>query len=90
MTGQSAIEVVDARAVRAALGGISAKTLKRLIAARRFPTAFNITAQRQVWLRQDVEWFLWGRQIRSRMEKKARTTVDNAGTTVDKRDRKAT
>lgn len=83
---------MDAHAVRMALGGLSAKTLTRLVNSRRFPRPFQVTKQGKVWYRQDVDWFLWGRQIRLRMAPKAnrvvdhkRTTVDTTGTTKDKR-----
>ena len=81
-------EVLDLHAVRAALGGMSAKTLQRLIATRKFPRPFNLTAQGRFWWRKDVDWFLWGQAIRSRMAPKvdtAGTTVDTAGTTAAKR-----
>lgn len=92
MPGERPSDVMDAHAVRVALGGLSAKTLMRLVNGRRFPRPFNVTKQGKFWHRQDVEWFIWGRQIRLRMVPKRNrvlvtdgTTVDTAGTTKAKR-----
>jgi predicted DNA-binding transcriptional regulator AlpA len=81
--GERPTDVMDSHAVRVALGGLSAKTLTRLILSRRFPRPFNVTAQGKVWYRQDVDWYLWGRQIRFRMTPKRSRVVDTGGTTVD-------
>lgn len=72
MTDRGPLTAIDAREVREALGGISVQTLRRLIQARKFPRPFLISSQGKVWFRADVEWYLWGRQIRERMQPKSR------------------
>lgn len=75
-----ALDAIDSHTVRQSLGGLSEKTLQRLIEQGRFPRPFDVTSQGRMWFRRDVEWYLWGAMVKSRLATK---TVVNDGQPPD-------
>lgn len=47
----------------------SSRTLERLIASGDFPEAIPVSPQCKVWLKSDVEWFMYGRSVAMRLKK---------------------
>lgn len=62
-----------------ALGGLHPDTVRTLVKSGEFPEALEVTAQGRVWLRSDVEWFLYGKTVKSRLAKKPDGTGRNRG-----------
>jgi len=78
-------DTMEESEVRKALG-LSPRTLDRIIAAGEFPEALSITAQVKMWLRADVEWFIYGKGVKGRLRQKGTPTNANATPTDAKSD----
>lgn len=72
------LEPIEFATIKAALGGISEKTLERMIDAGKFPAPFMISGRTKVWYRRDLEWYIWGQSVKSRLRSKPRTLAGHS------------
>lgn len=61
-------DTMELSAVRVALGNVSDDAVSRLIDAGEFPEPISVTARGRIWFRADVEWFLYGKSVKSRLK----------------------
>ncbi len=50
--------------------GVSNDTVKRLIEAGEFPVPIEVTANGRMWLKADVEWFIYTKAVKTRLKEK--------------------